>query len=131
MTTPQQFMEAFLREKAAAAAESNVRFAAVNAKYFGEPLSKHSRDFLLREKPETVIDDVTLTEDSAVVITREPLTRDAVQRHRYHLSAFGGSWKITRLDRECLYCRGNRQSRRIVCQHCDGDGWYDPRKNAA
>jgi hypothetical protein len=130
MSTPQQFLESFWQEKVEAYAAANVRLKAVHSKYFGEPLLKHARDFLMRDKVRTVFEDVQQTSGSAVVITCEPLVRDAVMRNRYHLSADGESWKITRIDRECLHCRGTGRLERAVCQKCDGDGWHDPRNDA-
>jgi hypothetical protein len=50
MTTPQQFLRSFLREKAAAYAGVNELLEDVHAKYFGEPLSKHSSAFLMHDK---------------------------------------------------------------------------------
>jgi hypothetical protein len=50
MTTPQQFLESFFQEKVAIYNDANVRLLPVYAKYFGEPLSKRSRDFLLLDR---------------------------------------------------------------------------------
>jgi hypothetical protein len=130
MSTPQQFLESFWQEKVEAYADANVRLEAVHTKYFGEPLLKHARDFLMRDKVRTVF-EVQQKAGSAVVITREPLVRDAAMRNRYHLSAVGESWKITRIDRECLHCGGTGRAGRMTCERCDGEGWYDPRKDAA
>ncbi|SRR5437763_5888624 len=131
MSTPQQFLESFLQEKAAAYAEANTRLVPVHTKYFGEPLLKHARDFLMRDRVRVVFEDVKQSTGSAVAITREPLVRDAIERKRYHLSAVGESWKIIRIDRECFLCHGTGRLERMVCKKCDGEGWYDPRKDAA
>jgi hypothetical protein len=128
MTTPEQFLESFLQERAAAYAEANVRLLPVHAKYFGEPLSKHSGDFLMRDRVQTVFEDVKQSVESAIVITREPMKRNAVERKRYHLSAVGEGWKIIRIDWQCFLCGGTGRSGDDACQTCDGDGWYDPRK---
>ena len=130
MATPQQFLESFWQAKVDAYADANVRLEAVHAKYFGEPLLRHARDFIMRDQVRTVIEDVQQSGDTAIVIAREPLSADSGMRNRYHLSAFGESWKITRIDRECLHCRGTGRLDRVACQMCDGDGWYDPRKDA-
>src|SRR6059036_1576827 len=75
MTTPQQFIESFLQEKAAAYAESNVRLVSLHAKYFGESLLKHTRDFLLHDGVDAVFEDVKQSAGSATAITRERLRR--------------------------------------------------------
>src|SRR5438128_1282798 len=116
MTTPQQFLESFLQEKAAAYTEANVRLVSVHTKYFGEPLSKHARDFLLRDRVDLVFEDVKQSAGSIIAITREPLVRGAIGRTRYHLSAVGESWKIIRIDRECFLCGGTGRSGTMVCQ---------------
>ena len=131
MATPQQFLESFLQERAAAYAEANVRLSPIYTKYFGDPLSKYARDFLMRDKVQAVFEDVKQSVGSAIVITREPMVRDAVERKRNHLSALAESWKICRIDRECFRCRGTGQSGGVVCQKCDGEGWYDPKKDVA
>jgi hypothetical protein len=130
MTTPQQFLESFFREKVAVNSEANVHLAPVYAKYFGEPLSKHIRHFLLFDSVSTVFDDVKESAGSAIIITSE-LWVSCAFRRRYHLAVVGEDWKITRIDGECLFCRGTGQSGQLACQHCDGEGWYDTRKNAA
>jgi len=133
MTTPQQFLESLFREKVAVYAEANVRLEPIYAKYFGEPLAKHTRDFLLQEKVVEFIDDVKESSGSAVVITsiRSQRWASAVIRARYHLVTLGGDWKIIRIDRECLYCRGTGKSGSEACQKCGGEGWIDRRKDAA
>jgi hypothetical protein len=130
MITPQQFLGSFLREKAAAYAEANALLAPVHAKYFGEPLSKHAHDFLLRDGVELVVEDVRQNGASASLITRERFRAGDV-RIRYHLESKGESWKIVRIDRECFLCRGTGRSGGAVCQKCNGEGWYDPRENVA
>jgi len=133
MSTPQQFLESFFREKLAIYADANVRLVPVFARYFGEPLSEHARDFLLLDRMREVIDDVGESAGSALVITSIQSERlaGAAIRARYHLAAVSGDWKITRIDRECLHCRITGQSAQMPCQHCGGEGWYDGRKNAA
>jgi hypothetical protein len=133
MTAPQQFLESLFREKVPVYAEANVRLEPVYAKYFGEPLSKRTRDFLLQESVVEFIDEVKESAGSAIVITsiRSERWPTVVIRTRYHLVVVGGDWKITRIDRECLYCRGTGKSGGEVCQICGGEGWIDHRKNAA
>ena len=58
MTTPQQFLESFFREKVTIYNDANARLLPVYAKYFGEMLLKHSGDFLLLNRMREVIDDV-------------------------------------------------------------------------
>lgn len=134
MSTPQQFLESFFREKLAIYADANIRLTPVYAKYFGEPLSERIRDFLLLATMREVIDDVKGSAGSAVIITSiksERFASGVAIRTRYHLAAVGEDWKITRIDRECLYCRGAGQSGQVPCQHCGGEGWIDRRKDAA
>jgi len=129
MTTPQQFLESFLHERAAAYAEANTRLAPVNTKYFGEPLLQHARDFLLRDRVEQVFDEVKQSAASAIVTTREHFRAGAI-RMRYHLSAVRESWNIVRIEWECFLCRGTGRSGSTTCEKCGGEGWYDPREIA-
>jgi hypothetical protein len=124
MATPKQFLESFLQEKASVYAQANVHLAPVYAKYFGEPLSQRSRDFLLGHKNEAVVEDVKQTADSATAIIRLHF-KTADIRTRYHLAPFGETWKIVRIDRECFWCRGTGQAGSSQCQKCDGEGWND------
>src|SRR5438477_9341566 len=103
MTSPQQFLESFLHEKAAVFAEANAHLAPVHTKYFGEPLLQHAGDFLLGDRQ--AFDEVKQSASSAIVITRAHF-RTADLRMRYHLLAVGESWKIVRIDRQCFMCFG-------------------------
>src|SRR5437867_9508356 len=98
MSTPRQFVESFLQEKAAAYAETNVRLSSVHSKYFGNPLLQHAGSFLIRDPSQAVIEEVTQSGRSVVIVTREPAPRDTILRYRYHLSADGEDWKIVRID---------------------------------
>jgi len=132
MTTPQQFLESFFREKIAVYIDANARLAPVYAEYFGEPLLEHVHDFLLLDRVHEVFDDVKESTGSAIVITSIKSERwpSAALRARYHLAAVDGAWKIVRIDRECHYCRVAGQSGQMPCQHCGGEGWIDRRKDA-
>jgi len=125
MTTPQQFLESFLHERAAAYAEANTRLAPVHTKYFDEPLLQHARDFLLCDSVEQVFDEVKQSAASAIVITREHFRAGDI-RTRYHLSAVWETWKIVRIERECFLCRGTGRLGSTACEKCGGGGWYDP-----
>ena len=128
MSTPRQFIEAFLQEKAAAYAEANVRVSSIHTNYFGNQLLQRAGALLLRDPSKAVIEDVKQSKVSAMVITRAPAPRDTILRERYHLSADGESWKIIRMDRECFLCGGTGRSEEVVCRKCDGEGWYDKLK---
>ena len=98
MTPPREFIEAFLREKAAVYAEANTHLEPVLAKYFGQPLSQRAEDFLLGDRQ--VVDQASQSGPSAFVTTRARF-RNADLRLRYHLAADGESWRIVRMDRPC------------------------------
>jgi hypothetical protein len=101
MTTPQQFIEAFLQKKASIYSDANARLEPVYAQFFGEPLLRQVDSFLLRDKQ--LVDQVKQSAGSATVITRAHFkTADLLTR--YHLSAVGESWKIVRLDHQCFIC---------------------------
>jgi hypothetical protein len=128
MSTPQQFLESFFLEKLAVYNDANVRLLPVYAKYFGEALSKHSSDFLLLHSMREVIDDVKGSLSSAVIITSiqsERFASDTTFRTRYHLATIGGDWKITHIDRMCVWCQVTGQSEQAPCQHCGGEGWIE------
>ena len=126
MTTPQEFLESFLNEKAAVFGLANARLEPVYARYFGEPLSRHSDSFLLRDRQ--AVDEVQQqSPTSALVVTRAHF-KTADMRARYHLSAVGESWKIVRVDRECFICHGTGRTGTTACKKCAGEGWYDPRQ---
>ena len=122
MNTPQQFIEAFLQEKATIYSDANVRLEPIYKQYFGEPLLQRSDNFLLRDRQ--IVDEVKQSTTSARVITRAHF-KTADLRARYHLSAVGDSWKIVRIDRECSICRGTGRSGSTPCKKCAGEGWYD------
>ena len=122
MNTPQQFIEAFLQEKAAIYNNANARLEPVYKEYFGKPLLQRSGNFLLRDRQ--VVDDVKQSSASATVITRAHF-KTADLRARYHLSTAGDGWKIIRIDRECFICRGTGRSGDTACKKCAGEGWYD------
>jgi hypothetical protein len=50
VSTPEDFLRAFLRERDLAYAGVNERLSAVHTKYFGEPLSQHAAEFLLHDR---------------------------------------------------------------------------------
>jgi hypothetical protein len=132
MMTPKQFLEAFWQEKIAANAERNTRLEVVHRKYFGQPLLGHAADFLVRSTGRGAeFEEVRESGGSAIVIVQEPLVADSFSPKRYHLSSDGEDWKITQIDSECLDCRGTGLSGQMACQKCDGEGWYDPRKDTA
>ena len=133
MSTPQKFLESFFREKLAIYADANIRLMPIYAQYFGEPLSERAGDFLLLNRLREVIDDVQESAGSTVIITsiKSQRLESAALRMRYHLAAVGEEWKITRIDRECIWCRGTDHSRQMACEHCGGEGWIDGRRDAA
>jgi hypothetical protein len=127
--TPQQLIEAFWKDKAAVAVESNVRLASLHSRYFAEPLLRHGTDFLACQRTDGVIEEVKETSYGAVAIVQEPLETETT-RKRYHLLAHDDSWKITSIEWECIQCSGSGKSGRMSCQTCGGTGWHDHRKNA-
>lgn len=124
MTTPQQFVESFLQERAAAYAETRAQLAPVYSKYFGEPLLRHAQHFMPRDTVRAVVEDVRQSDGAASAVTREHF-RNVDMRTRYRLAVFGETWKIIGIDRECFWCRGTGQSGDSRCQKCDGAGWCD------
>jgi len=129
MTTPQQFLEAFLQEKTAAWAQARPHLTTVYAKYFGEPLSEHAERFMPRGTVGAVVEDVRQSDGVASAVAREHF-KSADIRTRYRLAASGESWKIVGIDRECFLCRGTGQSGDSRCQKCGGQGWYEPDRDA-
>ena len=124
MTTPQQFVEEFLKERTAAFAEARPRLAQVYSKYFGEPLCHHAEHFMPRDKVRAVAEDVKQEDGRASAVAREHW-RSADLRTRYRLAAVGESWKIVGIEHECILCRGTGQSGGSRCQKCHGEGWYE------
>src|SRR4051812_20598487 len=129
MTTPQQFIESFLREKSAAYVDTRTRLTPVYAKYFGEPLSQHAERFMPRDTLRAIIEDVRQSDGVASAVTREHF-RSGDLRTRYRLAASGESWKIIDIDRECFLCHGTGRSDGSRCEKCDGEGWDQPDKDA-
>jgi len=129
MTAPQQFLESFWREKAAAYTETRARLTPVYAKYFGEPLLQHAQQFMPADTVRAVVEDVKQSDGIASAVTRERF-RSADLRTRYRLAADGESWRIVGIDRECFMCRGTGQSDGARCQKCDGEGYYEPDRDA-
>ena len=127
MTTPKQFLESFFQEKASVYAGANVHLAPVYAKYFGEPLSQRTRDFMLGHKPEPEIEEVKQSADLATAISRQHFGTADI-RTRYHLKAEGETWKIIQIDRACFWCKGAGRFQGASCQQCGGEGWHDTSK---
>ena len=130
MITPRQFIESFLQEKAAAWAEARGPLSGVHNKYFGEPLSKHAEYFMPPDKVRTVIEDVKQSDTIASAVARDHLQTGDI-RKRYRLVAFGRSWRIIGIDRECFGCRGTGNFGGGRCRTCNGEGWCDVFSNAA
>jgi len=130
MTTPQQFLESFLQEKTAAWKEARPHLTAVYTKYFGEPLLQHADYFMPSDKVRAVVEDVRQSDGVASAVIRERI-KSAGIRTRYRLAASGESWRIIGIDRECVMCGGTGQSSGARCEHCDGDGWHEPIRDAA
>ena len=116
-----------MQEKALIYAQANVHLAPVYTKYFGEPLSQRTHDFLLGPKMGAVVEDVKQTANYASAVIRQHFKTSDL-RTRYQLAPFGETWKIVRIDRECFYCRGTGQVESSRCQECDGEGWIDTAK---
>lgn len=129
MITPQQFVESFLTDKAAAYSHARTQLAPVYAKYFGEPLSQNAERFMPRDTVREVVEDVKLSNGNASAVTRERV-KNVDMRTRYRLTASGGDWKIIGIDRACFVCRGTGKSDGSPCQKCNGEGWYDPTADA-
>lgn len=129
MATPQQFLESFLQEKTAAWAVARPHLSTVHAKFFGEPLSRHSEHFMPLERVRAVVEAVRQSDGMTAVITREHVRRADI-RTRYRLAAVGESWKIVGIDHECFLCRGTGQSGDSRCQKCNGEGWYELDRDA-
>ena len=129
MTTPQQFLESFLQERAAAFAEARVRLAPVYAKYFGEPLLQHAQQFMPADAVRAIVEDVRQSDGVASAVTREHV-RSADIRTRYRLAAVGENWRIIGIGHECFICHGTGQSDGSRCQKCDGEGWYELNRDA-
>lgn len=124
MSAPQEFIEAFLREKSAVYAETNTRLEAIHTKYFDAPLLKEAATFLMRDPTKAIVEEVKHGGASATVITRETAPRGTVLRQRYRLVAEGRGWKLADIDRECFFCRGTGRAEGIVCPKCNGEGWH-------
>jgi|SRR5581483_530371 len=124
MTTPQEFLSSFLREKAAIYANANAELTPLHKKYFGEPLSAHAGDFLLHDVAAPFFDDVKQSAGSALVIIREHFRPGDIRR-RYDLRAVGDTWKIVRIERECFRCHGTGRCEGTICHICGGEGWHD------
>jgi len=93
MTTPKQFLEAFIQTKALIYSDANRRLERVYAECFSEPLVGQVDSFLLRDNQ--VVDEVIQAMESATVIARAHFkTTDLLTR--YLLSAVGESWKIVK-----------------------------------
>ena len=110
MQTPEQFLSSFLKGRAAAYALANEKLAPLHAKCFGEPLLGHAGDFLLRDGSQAAFEEVRSSGDTVTIITREHFEiRDLCLR--YHLAKVSEEWRIVRIDRECVLCRGTGQGR--------------------
>jgi len=124
MTTPQQFVESFLKEKAKAWREARPYLKPVFSNYFDNSLLQHAEQFMPRDTVDTVIEDVTQTDGAASVVACERI-KALDLRTRYRLEAKGDAWKIIGIDRMCVICRGTGQFRNSKCEVCNGEGFCD------
>ena len=131
MDTPQQFLERYLRGRAAAYAHANIHLRQLHSQYFGDPLINRASDFLMRESFDVVFESQTKCDEEVVVTTRETAKRILELRHRYHLVAVDESWRIVRIEFGCFMCQASGVFAGTSCSKCKGSGWYDPRDNAA
>ena len=127
MTTPQSFLELFLREKTAAWAEARPHLTTVYTKYFGEPLLKRADQFMPRNFAATV-ENVNQSDGAATAVVREHFKRADI-RTRYRLVPVGESWKIVGIDHACFVCQGTGQSNGSRCPTCGGEGWFEPERD--
>src|ERR1043166_223692 len=125
MITSKRFLEGFLKEKAAIYCEANQALASLHSRHFGNPLLQRSGVFLMRDPSKAAIEDVKEAAGGGGLITQEPAPLDAPLRYRYHLSASGETWKITRIDQECFLCRGAAELAESPCPRCKGEAWVD------
>ncbi len=124
MSSPQQFVERFLRDKAAAYASARARLTEVYAGYFAEPLSQHAERFMPSETVTESVEDVRIRDDLALVIVGRRL-RITSLRTRYRLAAVGEDWRIIGIDHECFRCQGTGKSGNGKCERCDREGWKE------
>jgi len=121
MTTPQQFVESFLQEKAKAWGEARPYLKPVFSNYFDNALLQNAEQFMPRDTV-PVVEHVTQTHGVASVITHERFKKWDF-RTRYRLAVEGESWKIAAIDSMCVRCRGTGQFHDSKCQRCDGEGF--------
>ena len=126
MTTPQQFIDSFLRGRAAARAATRAPLEEIYTEYCGGRLLEHAAHFMPDGRVDEVCEDVKESNGCARVITRWDLGRGVVKGTRYHLSAAGESWRIIRMDWDCTWCHNTGRLLDAACDKCDGEGWFDP-----
>ena len=102
MATPKQFLESFLQEKTAAWAVARPHLSAVHAKFFGEPLSRHSEHFMPPERVRAVVEDVRQSDGMTAVIIREHVRRADI-RTRYRLAAVERAGRLSALITSAFY----------------------------
>mgnify|MGYP001005844235 CR=1 FL=1 len=126
MITPQQFVELFLREKAAAWSEARPHLASVYKKYLGEPIAQDLERFMPRRTIGTVVEDVAQSGETANAVVCESVGGSDL-RTRYRLRILGDTWKIIGIDRACFLCQGiGRMGKgNSRCEKCQGEGWVD------
>jgi hypothetical protein len=83
-----------------------------------------------RDGVREIVEDVRQSDGVVTAVTREHF-KTADIRTRYHLTPVGDTWKIVRIDRQCVWCQGTGQSDGSRCQKCDGEGWHDSTSYAA
>jgi hypothetical protein len=130
METAREFMQRFLREKAAAQKAGHQINESLLKKFYGDEYMHYFLDWqTAREKKPEILETVETAADSTVALTHDPFGRHQ-QRYRYHLRAEGAAWKIDGKEWECFACRGTAPGPRPNCQFCGGTGWIDHRKSA-
>ena len=128
MEPAQNFMEAYLREKAHLVLTQHRLTSDFDMKFLTPAyLALHSeiRDFRARN-PETLV-SIEQSDDTAKAITTGPFGKQT-KNYRYLLRFSAGKWQISELEWECFACRGRGSRGATSCHICGGSGWRDPLK---
>jgi hypothetical protein len=125
METAQQFIESYLREKAALHVEQGRLMEPFNRKYFTEDYMKPLLDlFASRQKNPEKFTSMEISDEATQIITTDCFGK-MQHRSRYHLRVSGGRWKIFKKEAECPICQNKSLNDKKECRFCGGVGWKD------
>ena len=122
MKPPEQFLAEYFHERTALYETKSELLAPLHQKFFAHdcPSGLLSEDVVEKSRSERIL-SVSQSDGKTLVVTNG--MSGANWPLRYHLRSSGDSWRIHKVEWECLGCHAAGKLRDEVCFLCEGKGW--------